>query len=139
MALIIEPEDARDVHVMPQLPVNWWLRDDCIEFLRSRGLPTNGRRDELRQRVIDDKNEPEIVAGNCDAQLVREVILSLWMMLCLLMGISSATDECCNLAERLIRIFLTSCHSLDIMTSIASLREHPFWLTAYNFSVRTTG
>ena len=135
MSSLEEGEAMDEPYVEPSNPTNQWTKDECVSFLRSRGLPTGGRRDELRQRVTENKELPIRESAHLMLTPVRLALVSLWMMLSLLMGTHNAPDQICDAAEYLIRIFLTTCADLDKVTASAANRKRPFWLTAYNFSV----
>lgn len=120
--------------VTPERPISKWKAEECKAFLRERRLPRTGRVADLRKRVQDNKDSPVLPPLGGDFTNVRLATLSLWIMLCLLMGMRWATDKVVDTVEQLIRVFLTCCHDFDKEMLPDVKRKEPFWLTAYNFS-----
>ena len=115
-------------------PVSKWRADECKAFLRERRLPIKGRVKELRKRVAQNRYVER--SGPVGGQVVnaRSMLLSLWSMLCYLMGMKTSNDEEVGTSAQLIRVFLTCCADFDKEISPFLGRSKPFWLTAYNFS-----
>jgi len=126
--------DDDDPFVEPNKPVSKWRIVDCKEFLRERRLKLDGKVDVLRRRVMDNRNVPRKgpVGGTVDN--VRRTVLTLWSLLCHLMGMRTSTEHGVMKADQLVRIFLTCCYDFDQeMLPALETRKQPFWLSAYNF------
>ena len=75
----------------PQSPVETWLKDQCISFLRVRGLDCSGTRDDLRQKIKDLNSQeggppPIIVSNGCSVVYLHRCLTSLLSMVSVAMS-----------------------------------------------------
>jgi len=120
--------------VPPDKPVSKWTAKECREFLRERRVKTDGKVADLRSRVTENKNSPIPAPEGGNVEMLEKTTLSLWMMLCHLMGMKNTTELGVSHAEQTIRLFLTSCAYFDKEMIGALKRTKPFWVTSYNFT-----
>ena len=98
---------------VPDKPVGCWTVAECKDFLHCRHLNPSGRVAELRHCVTENRDMPVPPPAGGSLVMTQSMIYALWMMLCHQMGVRSATVKQCSVAERLIRIFLTTCCDYD--------------------------
>ena len=119
--------------LVPDKPVGQWIVEECKTFLRERRLPLTGKKAELIQRVRENKGLPVPPPIGCSSDLVERLLLSLFDMICCLMGIDTVTDVNAKESEQLIMRFLTMLAQYDDETQEAFGRKKPIWVTRYNY------
>jgi hypothetical protein len=124
--------DEDPPYVAPDTELSKWTVQQCKDWLRSRGLPLAGRVKDLRDRIeanIDMEIGSTKVGSEDD---VRDMVISLWVMLCQLMGMTTSNKDNVNVTSRLIRMYLNRVHKYDSEFIKANKRNEPMWLSAYN-------
>ena len=119
----------------PPYPQSRWNMKVNKQWLRLRGLCTDGKAADLRKRVDEYMNAPEgapPVMPPCGgtSEEVKEMVVALVCMVSRLMT-RTVTDDFVSEVERSIKIYLTLYHLFD--EKLHKNRGVPSWVSKYNF------
>ena len=116
----------------PNKNLTSWTGNECKEWLRSRGLGLSGKVQDLRDRITLNIGMPIGSNHIVNEDKVRRMVLSLWTLLCHLMGMTTFHNSTSKVTERLIRVYLTRVDDYDRGFRDAEKRKEPMWKSAYN-------
>ena len=114
-------------------PIGQWTSEQCKNFLRPRNLSLSGKVKFLRDRVRENEDMPIPPPAGGPTSQIRKLVLTLWFMVSHLMGMEMVDNSQINVAQRLIRIFLTALAQHDKSASLVNTRPVPMYISQYNF------
>ena len=137
--IVLQPDEP---FIEPTASVNVWKVKTCKKWLSMRGLSIKGKVSELRQQIIDYKNDDNIIhdigtSVNCSLENINNCIGSLLSMVAIIMSREVDVDTTPNEVDREVRIFMTHIHKVDLSMvkneSRETTKHQPFWVRKYNY------
>ena len=130
--LLYELKEANDVPNL-ETPVTAWRVKENRYWLDIRGLPSKGKANELKERVLNylamDDPPPIIPTTSIDKDTILTMLYSLYQMIAMLHSPYIISDDIGKI-EIIIRKFLIHYDKVD--TGFGK-KDRPTWSTQYNF------
>jgi hypothetical protein len=131
--LLKQLKDKKDLQILDKPSKNWKVKENKL-WLEIRGLSTDGKASELKDRVDDylkmNVQPPIITTESESIDDILTLIDLLTEVIGTLMSKATLYDEI-NYIELLIRKFLNYYNKVD--KEVARIDDSPTWMTQYNF------
>ena len=123
-----------DKYVEPQKLYQKWTKEENSGWLYVQRLPKTGKADQLCTTVSKYRKLGTQIAPPIGESLTEthEMVMSLWVMVCQLMGVEESNELQADVTCWLVLIFLTKVH-VHTESTMTKTDKNLLWLQHYNF------